>query len=389
MFLWIRSGWRILGRVMLLTSLTAFLCSNQFTAMRLALNFWDPFSISQYRLSRLTDKEYEDAINQAADDGEIVEAQALVAIAEENGRELPEELILRTQENMIDSGLRNASDFLHGAVTGEVTSAASIGGVIVADYVGVGDTRDVVVQGTKLIKGDDCDRLTLGLALAGLATVVPGSGLADAGFSILKTANKSGKISAGLASHLRSTAVKIVDADGLRRGLSTISPPKIRMPPASEIRAVFSKIDWRRVAKGDFDELRQPISKLIPMDVKAAKAAFSGAVRQEAVDEIRVIVHSTTGIVAAGGIKTAFRAVEHADDVKDLSRFHSLAARMGGKTSAVVKVLGKNAIKLGKLLYLVVAVIIAALGWLLTALWSSYSILRATYRIAARGRRIA
>lgn len=367
---------------MLVASLVAFLSSNQFATLKLAFSFWDPFSISQYRLSRLSGEEYKAAIEQALEEGDISEAQTLVEIAHENGRQLPAELVRRTQENPFEFGLRNAWDFVNGAITGEVTNTASIGGVLAADYVGVGDVRDVVIQGGSLVRGDDYDRLTLGLSLAGLATIVPGSGAADVGLSLLKTANKAGKVSKNLVARLKVMAISLIDIEGLKRGLSRVSLPQFKRPSMSAIRGAFGDINWRDVSKGDFSQFKKLISEMMPVDVRTAKEAFSGAFRKEAVDEISVLANSTTGIVSAGGVKAAFRAVEHADDAKELSRFRSLATRMGEKSSAVIKVLGKNAIKLGKLLYLIISILIAVLGWVLCALWLLYSIIQTTYRTA-------
>ncbi len=374
---------------MLLASLIAFLSSNQFAALKLAFNFWDPFSITQYRLSRLSDDEYKAAIEKALDAEDVSEAKSLVAIAQENRRALPPELVDRTKENPFEFGVRNARDFANGAITGEVTNAASIGGVLAADYVGVGDVRDALIQGTSLVKGDDYDRLTLGLALAGLATVVPGSGAADAGFSLLKTANKAGKLSKNLLARLKVVTTRLVDVDELKRGLPKVSLQEFKAPSISALGAAFGDINWGNVAKGDFQQLKKPISEMMPVDIKAAKEAFSGAVRKEAMDEIGVLASSTTGIVSAGGVKAAFLAMEHADDAKELSRFRSLASHMGDKTAAVIKVLGKGSIKLGKLLYLVISVLIAVLGWVLAALWFLFSVSRTTYLAARRVRRTA
>lgn len=371
---------------MLVTSMVAFLASNQFATLKLAFNFYDPFSITQYRLSRLSDEEYMAAIEQSLEEGDISDAQSLVDIAQENGRELPTELVERTQENPFEFGVRNGLDFVNGAFTGEVTNSASIGGVLAADYVGVGDIRDVVVQGSSMVRGEDYDKLTLGLALAGLATIVPGSGPIDAGFSLLKTANKAGRLSKKLVTRLKVTATKLVDIDGLKRGLSKVSLPQFRTPSLAATRAAFGKINWRNVSKGDFSELKKPISEMMPVDVTAAKKAFSGAIRKDAMDEIGALASSTTGIVSAGGVKAAFGAMKHADDAKDLSRFRKLATRMGDKTSAVIKVLGKSAIKLGKLLYLVITILIAVLGWVIGALWFLYSMIRISYRMVKRVR---
>ncbi|MHA6643674.1 hypothetical protein [Mesorhizobium sp. A623] len=386
MFRFIRIGRRTIGGAMLVASFIAFFSSNQFATLKLAFSFYDPFSISQYRLSRLSDEEYKAAIEQSVEEGDISDAQSLVAIAQENGRELPLELVERTKENPFEFGLRNTLDFVNGAATGEVTSTASVGGVLAADYVGVGDVRDVVIQGNSLVRGDDYDGLTLGLALAGLATVVPGSGAVDAGFSLLKTANKAGRLSKKLVTRLKVTATKLVDIDGLKRGLSRVSLPQFRRPSLSAIRAAFGNINWRSVSKGDFSELKKPISEMMPVDITAAKKAFSGAIRNDAVDEIGVLASSMTGIVSAGGVTAAFGAMKYADDAKELSRFRKLATRMGGKTSAVIKVLGKSAIKLGKLVYLVISILIGVLGWVLGALWFLYSLIRTPYRMVKRVR---
>lgn len=367
---------------MLVASLVIFLSSNQFATLKLAFSFWDPFSISQYRLSLIPEEEYKIAIERALDEGGVSEAQTLVEIAQEHGRQLPAELVQRTQETSLEFGLRNAWDFINGAVTGEVTNTASIGGVLAADYFVIGDVRDVVVQGNSLVRGDDYDKLTLGLSLAGVATIVPGSGAADVGLSLLKTANKAGKMSQKLVTRLKAVSISLVNVEGLKRGLSRVSLPQFKPPSMSAVRVAFGDIKWRNVSRGDFSQFKKLISEMMPVDVKAAKEAFSGAIRKDAVDEIVVLASSTTGIVSIGGVKAAFHAVEYADDAKELSRFRSLAARMGEKTSAVIKVLGKNAIKLGKLLYLVITVLIAVLGWVLGALWLLYSIIRTTYRTA-------
>ncbi|KQZ87852.1 hypothetical protein ASD64_19905 [Mesorhizobium sp. Root157] len=369
---------------MLVASLVAFLASNHFATLKLAFNFWDPFSITEYRLSRLSDEEYKIAVEQALDDQDIPEAQTLVEIAHENGRALPQELVERTKENPFEFGLRNIQDFANGAMTGEITSVASIGGVLAADYVGVGDVRDVVVQGASLAKGEDYDTLTLGLALAGLATIAPGSGAADAGFSLIKTANKAGKLSRNLVSRLKMMSTRLVDVAELKRGLLRVSLPKFKRPSISTLRAIFGEINWRDVANGDFQQVREPLSEMMPVDTKAAKQALSGAIRKEVLDEVGVLASSTSWIVSAGGVKAGFRAMEYADDAKELSRFRSLAARMGGKTAAAIKLLGKGAIKLGELVYLVISVLIIVIGWLVGALWFLYSLTRTIYRAAER-----
>ncbi|CDX58727.1 putative Transcriptional regulator [Mesorhizobium plurifarium] len=369
---------------MLIATLVAFFTSNQFAALELAFNFWDPFAISQYRLGRLSTDDYEVSIQQALEEGDFSEAQSLVELAHDNGRELPADLIERTHESPFEFGLRNTKDFLDGAITGHVTTRASIGGVLAADYVGVGDVRDAVIQGNHLIRGEDYDKLTLGLSLLGLATNAPGTGAIDMGFSLLKNANKAGKLSEALIRRLGVISARMVDLEGLKRGLSRTSLPTFKAPSAAAVRAAFSEIDWHRVAKGDFSGFRKLISEMMPVDMTAAKDAFSSAVRKEVVGEVGLLASSAMGIASTGGIKATFRALENADDAKELSRFLSLARGMGEKTSAVVRVLGKSAIKLGELAYLVVSILIAAISWVAGALWFVFSLVRTSFSLVKR-----
>ncbi|MER8983697.1 hypothetical protein [Mesorhizobium sp. M0843] len=381
MFRMIRLGRQAISGAVLTATLVAFLSSNQFAALELAIDFWDPFAISQYRLSRLSTNDYEVSIEQALEEGDVSEANSLVKLAQDNGIQLPPDLVDRAHESHFEFGLRNSKDFLDGAITGQVTTPASIGGVLAADYFGVGDIRDAVIQGNHLIRREDYDKLTLGLSLVGLATNVPGSGPIDIGFSLFKNANKAGKLSKALRTRLGAISARLVDVEGLKRGLSRTSLPSFKTPTVAAARAAFSEIDWHRVAKGDFSGFRKLISEMIPVDIKAAKEAFSGAVRKEVVEEVGLLASSATGIASSGGIKATFRALEYADDAEDLSRFRSLAKRMGEKTSAVLKMLGKGAIRLGELVYLVVSVLIAAIGWFAGALWFVFSLMRTSFSL--------
>lgn len=384
MFRIIRIGRRAFGGAMLVATIVAFFSSNQFAVLKLAFNFWDPFAIAQYRLSRVPAGDYQTSIEQALKDGDYSEARSLVELARENGHEMRADLVERTRESPFAFGLRSTKDFLDGAITGQVTTPASIGGVMAADYYGVGDVRDAVIQGNHLIRGEDYDRLTLGLSLVGLATVVPGSGAVDIGASLLKNANKAGKLSKALRARLAVISARLVDMEGLKRGLSRTSLPSFRTPSAAAVRAAFGEIDWRGVAKGDFSGFRKLFSEMMPMDIETTKAAFKGAVREEVVREIGLLAGSAAGIASAGGIRATFQALEYADDAKDLSRFRSLASRMGEKTSAALKLLGKGAIKLGELVYLVASILIAAIGWIAGALWFLSSLIRTSYRMIRR-----
>jgi hypothetical protein len=218
----------------------------------------------------------------------------------------------------------------------------------------------------------------------GLATVVPGTGAVDIGASVVKTANKAGKLSKPLRNHVGKLASEMVDVSALRKGLSEVKLPTFRTPAIREVRSTISNLKWSDVMNGDFSGFGALIKSMMPIDVDAAKMSFKGAIKPNVASEVGTLVSNATVITKVGGVKTTFRVLEHADDAKDLSRFTKLTSRFGEKTSAVVIILGKTAIKLGKLAYWLAALMIGVLGWVLWAAWLLLSLTRGTTRLFVR-----
>lgn len=347
----IRNGYRITSAVCLIASAIASYSSSQFAAVKLVFNYWDPLSITEYRLNQLTTADFMAEIEASLAENDIAEAGNLVALAQQRGHEIPTELVEKTKESVFQFGLRNIKDFINGATTGEATSATAIGGALAADYVGVGDVRDAVIQGGQLIQGQDYDKITLGLSLFGPATVVPGTGAVDLGASVVKTANKAGKLSEPLRNRVGKLASEMVDVSALRKGLSEVKLPTLRTPAIREVRSTVSNLKWADVVKGDFSGFGTLIKSMMPIDVGAAKVSFKDAIKPDVASELGSLVSDASSITKAGGVKTTFRVLEHADDAKDLSRFSKLTPKFGEQTSAVVKMLGKTAVKLGRLAY--------------------------------------
>ncbi|WLF99790.1 transcriptional regulator (plasmid) [Brucella intermedia] len=379
-----RQGYRAASAVCLIASAVAFYSSSQFAALKLAFNYWDPLAITEFRLNQLSTNDFITEIEASLAEDDIAEAGNLVALAQERGHEIPSELVEKSKESVFQYGLRNIKDFINGATTGEATSATAIGGALAADYVGVGDVRDAVIQGGYLIQGQDYDKITLGLSLVGLATVIPGTGAVDIGASVVKTANKAGKLSKPLRNRVGKLASEMVDVTALRKGLSEVKLPTFRTPAIREVRSTVSNLKWSDVMKGDFSGFGALIKSMMPIDVDAAKMSFKGAIKPNVASEVGSLVSNATVITKVGGVKTTFRVLEHADDAKDLSRFTKLTSKYGEQTSAVVKILGKTAIKLGKLAYWLAAVMIGILGWVLWAAWLLFSMTRGTSRLFAR-----
>jgi hypothetical protein len=196
--------------VALLSTGIAFFSSPMFGAAKLAFTYYDPFSITEYRLRRLSTEEISAKIKEAIAQGEFDDAVKLVEIGQQYGHSFDPELIARSRESALDATLRNSMDFADGFVSGKVSSPASFGGAMAADYLIFGDLRDIATEGTKAITGEDYDTLTLGLSLVGVATLVPGTGPIDAGASVIKNANKAGILSKRMAA--------VVDGDRARSG---------------------------------------------------------------------------------------------------------------------------------------------------------------------------
>lgn len=375
---------RLISITILAGTAFAFFSSNQFAAIKLAFNYWDPLAITEYRLNRLTTDDFITEIRASLAEDDIAEAGNLVALAQQRGHEIPPELVEKTKESVFQFGLRNIKDFINGATTGEAASATAIGGALAADYVGVGDVRDAVIQGGYLVQGQDYDKITLGLSLVGLATVIPGTGAVDIGASVVKTANKAGKLSKPLRNHVGKLALEMVDVSALRKGLSEVKLPTFRTPAIREVRSTVSNLKWSDVMKGDFSGFSALIKSMMPIDVGAAKVSFKGAIKPRVASEVGSLVSDASSITKVGGVKTTFRVLEHADDAKELSRFSKLTAKFGEQTSAIVKMLGKTAVKLGKLAYWLATIMLVILGWVLWAAWLLFSVTRGTSRLLVR-----
>lgn len=368
---------QLIGGIVLLVSFVTFLMSNQFSALKLAFNYWDPFSISHYRLSHLSTDEYEDAVELALLEDDVSEAQELVALAEEYGHQISPDLIEKTQETVFGSSVRNTSDFVYGMYTGSPTNLMSLMGVLASDFFIIGDIRDIYNEGSLAVLGEEYDQFTLGFAVFGLTT----SALAvtkplQPGASVLKTANKIGKISKPLRKQLLNASKQLIDIDVIKGGVSEFPMPKLKLPSMKVVQESTNKISWQKISGGDFSDFKSIAGELIPLDTTTVRNTFSGAIRKDAVDSISLVAKSTSGIVTNGGIKSAMLAMEYADNAKELSRFNSLAMRMKDKTASIIKILGKNAIKLGKLAYWLVALALTAFGWLIGLFWLLFSILR-------------
>jgi hypothetical protein len=157
----------------------------------------------------------------------IVVADAGLSLAPESARaaiQNEKDATVRAQS----SYLRRAKDLGMGALSGRGDSLEGLIGAVTADFFVVGDVRDLVIQGGRLVVDGETDELILILSGVGLATTVAPE--VDWVPAVLKVAKKTGAMTKGLAEHLVKLAksgkrTELLKAFGdVRRIASKASP---------------------------------------------------------------------------------------------------------------------------------------------------------------------
>ncbi len=286
---------------------------------------------------------------QAALDADDVDlAESFLALAEQQGMSVPVALRARYEAATatVASVRRGAGAFYTGLVSGDGATGAGLAGVVAADLTGVGDVRDLVREGRKVANGEEPDRLTLGLAAAGLvltgATVATvGVALpARAGVSTLRVAARSGRLSKPLAADLTRLAGDAFDPKALAAAAGLAGK----------------------------------------LEVTAAKTALAGAVRPASLAALRGMAEDVALIGRRAGVRGAQEALALADDAAGLRRVAKLSEARGTGTRAVLKVLGRSAITLGSGAAILAGWVMAGVGYA----WAALLIMLAVVRRLAR-----
>ncbi|MBZ9983988.1 transcriptional regulator [Mesorhizobium sp. BR-1-1-8] len=354
----------------LVMTAVAFFSSPMFGAVKLAFAYYDPFSIAEFRLRHLATQEYVKKIEEAIVERDYQDAAKIVEIGQENGHNFDPELIAKTRENAIDMSWRYSVDLVDGFMSGSVHSPGSLAGSMVADAVSYGDIRDAYNEGSEILSGQDYDGVTLGLSLFGIVTSVAAQAEIDVPLSVLKTANKTRKLSAGIRASLVRISQNMIDVPMLKRALSNSADPLLKAPSFTAVKRVLSSISYKDVKELDFAGLKASVGDLLPIDVAAAKRRFKGVVRPDAANDLAAFTAGTSTVVFNGGPEAAFRSLEKADSPKELAKFGKLAEKARDRTSSIIRILGRGAIDLGRLAYLIGASAIYAITWFLGAIWT-------------------
>ncbi len=248
----------------------------------------------------------------AAHDGDL--ASSFVELARDRNVALPDDLLNRVSDAVREenSTAHFAKRFATGLITGNADDVGSLSGTVAGDLFVIGDVRDVVREGKHLAMGETTDHLVLGLAAAGLAVTaatyvsVGGAAPARAGLTLVKDARKVGRLGEGLAAWAGRSAREVVDGPMLQNA----------------------------VAKG---------SVLRPGETaRAIKAAF----RADKAGALVRLGKDVTRVAEKTGTRGALETLRIAEGPKDIARAARLADVKGGKTRAILKLLGRGALLL-------------------------------------------
>jgi hypothetical protein len=253
-------------------------------------------------------------IEAALNSGDADLANSFVALAREKNVPVTDELSRRVADAVADesSAAHVARRFATGLVTGNADDVASLSGTVTGDLFVFGDIRDVVREGKHLAMGEQTDRLILGLATAGLAvtaaTYLSAGGAAPvrAGLTLVKDARKVGRLGEGLAECAGRSARDVVDTPALEQAV--VSGSVLR--PQRTVDAISAA--FRAEKAGGLVRLAKDVGRV------GEKAGTRGAL-----DTLKI-----------------------AEGPKDVERAARLAEASGGRTRAILKLLGRGALLL-------------------------------------------
>jgi hypothetical protein len=283
-------------------------------------------------------------------------AASFVDLAKSKNISLSDDLVQRVNAAVAEDSTPShfARRFASGLVTGNADDAGSLSGTVAGDLFVFGDIRDVVRESKHLVMGEDTDRLVLGLATAGLAvtaaTYVSVGGVAPlrAGLTLVKDARKVGRLGEGLTEWAGRSAREVVDTSVLENAVSSAAVTR----PTQTVSAITAA--FRAEKAGGLVRLAKDVGRI------GEKAGARGAL-----DTLKI-----------------------AEGPEDVARAARLAEASGGKTRAILKLLGRGALLLA----------VGAFNlswWVFGALFALFSLLasikatteRVTQSVIDRGKR--
>ncbi|MGP0089969.1 MAG: hypothetical protein ACLPKB_08410 [Xanthobacteraceae bacterium] len=246
--------------------------------------------------------------------GDVDLANSFLELAKERGVPLDPGLEQRVADanSPTSTAKHAAASFARGFIVGEPNDLAALAGTAIGDLFVFGDVRDAAREGISLALGEPADQLVLGLACVGIvitagtyATLGVGTP-ARVGLSIVKAARKTGRIGGSMAGWIGRSLRDVVDLAVLRRAFATASITE----PALAIRTARE------------------------------------AVKVERAGGLMHLVEDVGRVQTKAGTQAALDGLKLAEGPEEMARVAKLAEKKGGKTRAILRLLGRGAIAL-------------------------------------------
>jgi hypothetical protein len=289
----------------------------------------DPADIADHTLARTFTTDVADRqIRAALDEGDIDLANSFAELAHDRGVPIAPDIASRLESANSTSATakRQAGSFVHGLITGQPDDTAGLVGTGLGDLFVFGDVRDATREGLRLARGEEADEAILGLACVGIA-VTAGTyasfGIATparVGLSLVKVARTTGRMSTRLAKALSRSARDVVDTVALRRALTNVS--------------------WSA-----------PL-----VSVRAAR----DAVKLERAGMLVNLAGDVGRIETRAGSRAALDGLRLAEEPREVARVAKLAEKEGGRTRAILRLLGRAVLAVGLFSW-------QSASWLITA----------------------
>ena len=285
--------------------------------------------------------EIEDALN--SQDPEL--AASFLELARDRGIAVDPQLAQRVEAaNAVSAQVvRAAANFGHGLVTGAPEDLAGLAGTATGDVFVFGDIRDAVREGRHLARGEPADELILGLACAGIVVTAATYATLGAaaperiGLSFIKAARRTGRLAAPVAEWMARSFRDVVDTKAFGVALSKAS--------------ITAPSEAVRLARD--------------------------AVKLERVDGVITMMRDVGRVRSKAGTRAALEGLKLSEGPGDVARLARLAETKGGKTRAILRLVGRAG------LVLTVAVL-DLLGWLFTAFCAIFGFCSAVKRTTER-----
>lgn len=305
----------------------------------------DPVAVADFRLRQLPPEMFLNEMELAVAENDFERAASLLAVAEDLTVPVDPALRQRVIDAQAFDAKRTFSEFWDGLADGDASTGAGLGGTLAADLTGVGDVRDLWREGGAYLKGEEYDQVVLVLATAGVALTVGtvasvGAALpARTGLTVLKAAKKAGSLPKPLIDEFVTLSKTAIDREAVEQAVQAAR--------------------W--------------------LDVEGVGTAAGRILRPKEMAILQTAAQDVASIAKTGGYRALHQSLALAESTADLTKMRKLAEAKGNRFLGVVRVLGKTAWKLGELAFGLASVVLAALGWLLVALFVTS---RAAYMIA-------